>query len=86
MVGGEMNSKQRRKDHKRWRYHVQVEYPVTGSWGDDAVKYQKIWDWCTEHYGTIVHTCGWRDKDCGELWEFDCPKKAAYFALKWSGK
>jgi hypothetical protein len=80
-----LNSHQRKKDRKRWRYRVRVEYPVTGSRADDEVMYQKIWDWCAEQYGTLVRTCGWRDRDCGDRWEFDCPKKAAYFALKWGG-
>ena len=81
-----MNSKQRRKDRKRWRYSVTIGYTDTSNWGDDAVVYQQIWDWCAKNFGTIVDRCGWRDRDCGDRWEFDCPKKAALFALRWSGK
>ena len=78
-----MNSKQRRKDRKRWCYSVRINYPDSG-WGSDEIVYQQIWDWCAQNYGTLVHTCGWRDRDCGDRWEFDCPKKAALFALKWA--
>ena len=81
-----MNSHQRRKDRREWSYSVRTYYPDTANWADDAVVYQQIWDWCAEQYGTIVDRCGWRDRDCGDLWEFNCSKKAALFALRWAGK
>jgi hypothetical protein len=80
-----MNSKQRRKDKKRWKYHVTVKFPNNlSNWAEEGEFYLKMFNWCKENYGDNVERCGWRERKFGDLWEFDCPKKATAFALKWA--
>lgn len=81
-----MNSHQRRKDKKRWRYHVNVyeSYTQFGYRSEEVDHYMAMFTWCKENYGDNVERCGWRDRDYGVRWEFTCPKKAAMFALKWA--
>ena len=73
-----MNSKQRRKDRREWKYTI-----VTPT--QDWHHYIDMFDWCVKNFGGCV-TDGWRDprhySDCAE-WKFNCPKKAAVFAMRW---
>lgn len=78
-----MNSKQRRKDRKRWQYHVLYEYPESTSNADDIEIYLAMFNWCRDQWGDNVERCGWRDRGFGDRWEFDCSKKATLFALRW---
>lgn len=77
-----MNSHQRRKDRKLWRYSIETNYVYAG--GDAQERYDEIWDWLKKNFGTRNDRCGWRERGYGEIWEFNCPKKAAAFALRWA--
>ena len=82
-----MNSHQRRRDRRQWRYcSRQARHEVTRSWTwDQAVaEYMRRFDWCVEQWGDRVDRCGWRERGMGKRWEFDCPKKATLFRLRWS--
>ena len=73
-----MNSKQRRKERREWKYKVVTPTP-------DWHRYLDKFDWCVKNFGGCVDD-GWRDpryySDYAE-WKFNCPKKAALFALRW---
>lgn len=79
-----MNSKQRRKDRKRWSYVVTHDYNLEPwQWRQRDDCYLAMFDWCVAQWGDHVVRCGWRDRDIGQRWEFDCAKKAMMFALRW---
>lgn len=69
-----MNSKERRKDRRKWKYHVR--YPEYG----DGPIYDERWDWCVATFGNTVGRC-WREKHghISDYWEFD--NEQAYFAF-----
>ena len=79
-----MNSHQRRKDRKLWRYRIETSYVYAG--GDAQARYDEIWAWLKKNFGDNANSCGWRERGYGEIWEFNCAKKAAAFALPWGGK
>lgn len=81
-----MNSHQRRKERKLWRYHVEVSFAHFMYRDEEIEYYMEIFDWCKKNFGDNAERCGWRDRWDGGRWEFNCPKKAALFALRWSGK
>ncbi len=78
-----MNSRQRRKDRRIWKFQVKHEYiPYE--------LYSEMWEWLKVCYGTNVHKCGWRDRITWDhlhnvkvTWEFTNEKDANWFALKW---
>lgn len=73
-----MNSKQRRKDRREWKYKIAVS-------ATDLDQYMVIFDWCAKNFGGCVDD-GWRDpREYGDYaeWKFNCPKKAALFAMRW---
>lgn len=75
-----MNSKQRRKDRRRWRYSVRL------TTSDVMIKeYNQMWDWCRDTFGNGRRCAGWREKfgHFGTCWQFTSDKKAALFALRW---
>jgi len=74
-----MNSHQRRKDRKRWRYEVYIEWDRVDDNG-----YDNMFDWCRETFGTTVAT-GWREKHghIGTCWQFTNKPKAVLFSLRW---
>jgi hypothetical protein len=78
-----MNSKQRRRDTRRWRWRVDPSWQENVHYLDDIERYNAIWSWCRDNYGIDVRYCGWRDRDCGRYWEFDDSQKAMMFKLKW---
>ena len=79
-----MNSQDRRKDRRRWRYKVDTPFVMMTGVEDMQDEYDAIFAWCQQMFGTDVRYCGWRDREWGERWEFDDSKKAALFALRWS--
>lgn len=80
-----MNSKQRRKDKRIWKYSVKIPYK-------DYDHYEEIWEWLKSHYGTNANRCGWRDRHNYYLgvaldnveWQFQEQKKYVEFMLRWS--
>lgn len=84
-----MNSKQRRKDKRTWKYSVTVR-------AKDFGHYEEMWEWLKMRHGTNVHKCGWRDRHpdihyddyldgtFAVIWEFLDKKKAVEFTLRWS--
>lgn len=76
-----MNSKQRRKDHRAWKYIVEFDKD-TMLWD----QYHEIWDWTAQTFGTDLAT--WREahNHIGTRWEFRHSKDAVLFRLKWGGK
>ena len=79
-----MNSKQRRKDQRRWKYSISLT--IT-----DYEQYVEIWYWCKANFTSKVLTCGWRDRHIDNwtddslltIWQFTDKKKAVQFAIKW---
>ena len=80
-----MNSRQRRKDRKRWQYHVEVSFAHFVYRDEETDYYMEIFNWCKQNFGDNVERCGWRDRCYGGRWEFNDAKKAAAFALRWAG-
>lgn len=76
-----MNSKQRRQDQKKWKYHVRLSWDRA-----DKNGYNNMFNWCQDTFGNGKACTGWREKhrEIGTWWQFTDSKKAALFALKWS--
>ena len=81
-----MNSKQRRQDRKKWKYHVRLTYDQA-----DRNGYDNMFDWCRDTFGNGVRNNLWREESWSEFhqefgtsWQFTDGKTAALFALKWS--
>lgn len=83
-----MNSNQRRKDKRKWKFSVPVTCTHFGH-------YQEMWEWLADKYGTNVNKCGWRDRDNTTSfyttyeyfdidWQFVDERKAIEFTLRWS--
>lgn len=73
-----MNSNQRRKDRRKWRYSVR--YRVDSfSWE----QYDEMWDWLVNTYGNFNGQC-WREKfgHIGSYWEFDNEEAMTMFVLR----
>lgn len=75
-----MNSKQRRKDSRKWKYHVQC--PPDRAYEN----YDAMFDWCVATFGNGLQTT-WREKHghYGTHWQFNKEKDAVLFALRWMG-
>jgi hypothetical protein len=75
-----MNSKQRRKDKRKYRYRITIDH-------DTWQEYEEAWWWLANRYGRTVNTCGWRDRASwrSARWEFDNEKTFVAFALAWAG-
>lgn len=73
-----MNSKQRRKDRREYRYRVRSNWD---HWDDYVERFR----WCQKTFGIRVMD-GWRSTKISahDVWEFDSEKKAALFALRWA--
>lgn len=78
-----MNSKQRRRDTRKWQWRVEPAWQENIHYLDDIEQYNAIWYWCRDNFGIDVRYCGWRDRDGGRYWEFDDSRKAVMFKLKW---
>ena len=81
-----MNSKQRRQDARKWKYHVRLTYDQA-----DRNGYDNMFDWCCDTFGNGVRNNLWREEpwseehqEFGTCWQFIDDKTAALFALKWS--
>ena len=78
-----MNSKQRRKDRRRFKYSVR---PTRES-ADDH--YDEMYDWCVATFGNSAKIRGggvvWREEHHhrGTHWQFTYEQGATLFALKW---
>lgn len=72
-----MNAHQRRKERREWKYPVHVK---NYDWGH----YMDMFEWCQKNFGPCVDD-GWRDPrpSFNSEWVFNCPKKAAVFAMRW---
>lgn len=72
-----MNSHQRRKNRREWKYVVQV-------YSQEWDHYIGIFKWCQQNFGITVAS-GWQDPrpTFDTRWKFNCPKKAAAFAMRW---
>jgi len=76
-----MNSAQRRKDARKWKYHVRLPYEKV-----DVNNYDTMWYWARDTWGNGKKCAGWREahNHIGTWWQFTSDKKAMLFALKWS--
>jgi len=80
-----MNSHQRRKDRRLWKYSVSTDLK-------DYNQYVEIWDWLKRSYTSKVRKCGWRDRhpyyryydSFSIIWQFTDEKKLVEFLLRWS--
>jgi hypothetical protein len=79
-----MNSRQRRKDSRIWKYNLLVT-PASYE------HYEEMWTWLALNYGKKAGTCGWRDRhiwisgyEYEIIWQFCDKKKYLAFMLKWS--
>jgi len=81
-----MNSRQRRRDRKLWRYSIAT---IARDW----YHYVEMWDWLKEKHGVKASRCGWRDRiinrnfcdqfDYQVVWQFINERDAIEFALRW---
>lgn len=78
-----MNSKQRRKDKRLWKYRVKMTYT-------DYTDYDQMWNWLANKHGKKANRCGWRDRmgwypaqEYDVIWEFNEQKKMVEFMLRW---
>jgi hypothetical protein len=80
-----MNSKQRRKDNRAWKYRIDMGIRKFNDYVD-------MWCWLSEKHGKKVSSCGWRDRldEVDELndqyrlvWEFIKERDAIEFSLRW---
>jgi hypothetical protein len=76
-----MNARQRRRDRKKWKYHVKLTYEQS-----DRNGYDRMFDWCRDTFGNGVVCAGWREKHrcIGTWWQFTSAEKAALFSLRWT--
>lgn len=81
-----MNSQQRRKDRREWRYHVDLGIRTFNEYVD-------MWRWLDQRHGRRILRCGWRDRieevDGDDdryhvVWQFLRERDAAEFALRWA--
>jgi hypothetical protein len=84
-----VNSKQRRKDNRRWKYKFTII-------AKDYEHYEEMWHWLDNMYGRNSYKCGWRDRhpinselsylddDFFVVWEFTDQKKLVEFTLRWA--
>lgn len=84
-----MNSHQRKKDKRRWKYTVTVN---TRSFRH----YEEMWEWLENRFGKNSAKCGWRDRhpeyfhrDYSDgtfdvFWQFINERDAIEFTLRWS--
>lgn len=80
-----MNSKQRRKDRRRYSYEVLLPYD---KWMTPS-QYDAMFDWCCDTFKNNKRIKGqilWREKHgyIGTCWQFSSEKGAALFSLKWA--
>ena len=82
----QLNSKQRRKDRRKWPYRTSVNIY---SWQE----YERQWYWCVENFGKKVMCCGWRERilelrngEAEITWEFTKKKSLVEFLLRWGCK
>ena len=75
-----MNSAQRRKDGRKWKYYVALSYDKV-----DLNGYDNMFDWCRDTFGNGKKCAGWREahNHIGTWWEFTSDKKAMLFAMRW---
>ena len=73
-----MNSNQRRKDKRKWRYSVRYRYD---SFSHD--NYDEMWDWCVATFGNHSNRI-WREKHghIGDYWQFETEQAYLAFILR----
>jgi hypothetical protein len=76
-----MNSKQRRKDARKWQWHVHLDFEHA-----DRNGYDNMFDWCRDTFGNGKKCAGWREchNYIGTWWQFTSKEKATLFMLRWS--
>ena len=81
-----MNSNQRRKDKRKWKYKVAMH--ITSH-----QQYEDMWWWLAGRHGRNVVECGWRERlvytdswsaALDTEWEFTKEKDLIEFILRWS--
>lgn len=74
-----MNSKQRKQDRRKWKYHIRLTYDQA-----DQNGYDNMFDFCRDTWGNGRRCAGWREKHryIGTWWQFTDEKKAVLFALR----
>lgn len=72
-----MNSRQRRKLKRKWRYHVVLR-------NRSFVEFDKSITWAHEHFGYHKYRPSYDPTGCHYSMLFDDSKKALLFALVWS--
>jgi len=71
-----MNSNQRRKDKRKWKYHVAYEHT-------SQERYDQMWDWCVATFGNHIDRV-WREKHghVGDYWQFEDEQSMTLFVMK----
>lgn len=71
-----MNSKERRKDKRKWKYSVRYAYT-------DCDRYDEMWDWLVATFGNKNGQC-WREcyGHIGDYWQFDNEQAMTMFVLR----
>jgi hypothetical protein len=71
-----MNSKQRRKDKRKWKYSVRYSHT-------DIERYNEMWDWCAATFGNHKDET-WREKfgHIGDYWQFETEQAMTLFVLR----
>ena len=82
-----MNSKQRRKDRRLWKYQITTSTRNFNEYIDQ-------WTWLDNRFGRVIDECGWRERevnfdaweseDLRSVWEFKREQDAVEFALRWA--
>jgi hypothetical protein len=71
-----MNSNQRRKDKRKWKYNVRYTYT---EWD----RYDEMWNWLCATYGNLKNHV-WRERHgyIGDWWQFEDEEAMTMFVLK----
>lgn len=73
-----MNSHQRRRDRREYRYDIRIERTVRYD------EYREMFEWCCKNFGT-KQRCGWRERYgySRDYWQFSRADHATAFAMRW---
>jgi hypothetical protein len=78
-----MNSKQRRKDYRLWKFEVMLSGEQRNQNGYDA-----MFDWCVSTFGNKPFSTkqNWREahRHFGTCWQFTNQESATLFMLRWA--
>lgn len=72
-----MNSNQRRKDKRKWKYSVRYREYI------NIDRYDEMWDWCVATFGNKSNRI-WREKHghIADYWQFETEQAYLMFVMK----